>query len=71
MQDIITLTNDHLTAIQNEAVNEQRGVLLYFGDSEIPYGLVYDKPIYADQLDSILSIIKERMLETIQTQVSK
>lgn len=52
-------------------IDEKRGLLLYFGHSDIPYGLVYDEKITADKLDDIVEKIKARMLEVIQTETNK
>lgn len=49
-------------------IDEHKAFLLYFGYSDIPYGLVYDEPITEDKLDSVLKIIRARMLEVIKKQ---
>lgn len=49
-----------------KVISERAGLLMYFGDSETPLGLAYNKPITEDMLDMICDKIKEKMREIIK-----
>ena len=44
-----------------KALNDKRAVLLYFGDDQIPAGLVFDNQITMDTLDNVVDKIKSYM----------
>ena len=49
-----------------QPINEKKALLLYFGNSEEPYGLAFENTITDKDIDEIIPVIKQRMLEVIQ-----